>query len=260
MEGFENKDGNIFTNHKPGISQVQNVVGVDFSLCPFRELILEIYMTGVIKILDMGEKSCSTDSQESSNQAVGSRSPVRALCIFLALTVCTGTSEARIEETLCGGELVDTLQFICAERGFYFVSKVVGRRSRQNRGIVDECCFRSCDLLILETYCAHPPEAVRSTPSTASHRTLLQKIVGKRSLGIEREDLVGPGGHLETYLDSSSSASLPKAQIREWPGEHGASSRIDDITSRTRPPPQHRVWLSPAPPFPQVGLLSPSTP
>nr|1B9G_A Chain A, PROTEIN (GROWTH FACTOR IGF-1) [Homo sapiens] len=47
-------------------------------------------------------------------------------------------------ETLCGAELVDALQFVCGDRGFYF----------NKPGIVDECCFRSCDLRRLEMYCA----------------------------------------------------------------------------------------------------------
>nr|AAA72455.1 synthetic somatomedin-C/insulin-like growth factor I [synthetic construct] len=60
-------------------------------------------------------------------------------------------------ETLCGAELVDALQFVCGDRGFYF-NKPTGYGSSSRRapqtGIVDECCFRSCDLRRLETYCA----------------------------------------------------------------------------------------------------------
>ena len=60
-------------------------------------------------------------------------------------------------ETLCGAELVDALQFVCGDRGFYF-NKPTGYGSSSRRapqtGIVDECCFRSCDLRRLEMYCA----------------------------------------------------------------------------------------------------------
>lgn len=35
------------------------------------------------------------------------------------------------------------------------------RRSRQGSGIVEECCFRSCDLALLETYCATPAKSER---------------------------------------------------------------------------------------------------
>ncbi|KAK9400027.1 IGF1: Insulin-like growth factor I, partial [Crotalus adamanteus] len=38
------------------------------------------------------------------------------------------------------------------------------RRSSSTRGIVDECCFQSCDLIRLEMYCApvKPPKSARS--------------------------------------------------------------------------------------------------
>lgn len=38
---------------------------------------------------------------------------------FLALASCC-LAAYRPSETLCGGELVDTLQFVCGDRGFYF--------------------------------------------------------------------------------------------------------------------------------------------
>nr|XP_013813227.1 PREDICTED: insulin-like growth factor II [Apteryx mantelli mantelli] len=70
-------------------------------------------------------------------------------------------------ETLCGGELVDTLQFVCGDRGFYF-SRPVGRNNRRiNRGIVEECCFRSCDLALLETYCAKSVKSERDLSATS---------------------------------------------------------------------------------------------
>ncbi|XP_078387988.1 uncharacterized protein LOC144669435 isoform X1 [Cetorhinus maximus] len=200
-----------------------------------------------------------------SFKVIGTGSPVQPLCILLALTVCVGASEARIEETLCGAELVDALQFICAERGFYFaplswfpVSKVVGRRSMQNRGIVEQCCFRSCDLLILETYCAIPPEGARSTPSTAPQRASLHRVVGKRSLGSDQDNLTWPGGHLEKLLSHERPAPPPKTKIPNWLGRDGASPGVDGITWRTRHLPHHRAWLGTVLPSPQPGLLSPS--
>ncbi|KAL0610984.1 Insulin-like growth factor I, partial [Plecturocebus cupreus] len=40
---------------------------------------------------------------------------------YLALCLLTFTSSATAgPETLCGAELVDALQFVCGERGFYF--------------------------------------------------------------------------------------------------------------------------------------------
>lgn len=47
-----------------------------------------------------------------------------ALLAFWALALCCYAAQ-RPSETLCGGELVDTLQFVCGDRGFYF-SKYLG--------------------------------------------------------------------------------------------------------------------------------------
>ncbi|XP_048377581.1 insulin-like growth factor II isoform X1 [Stegostoma tigrinum] len=179
-------------------------------------------------------------------KVIGPRMPVQPLCLLLALSVCVGTSEARIEETLCGAELVDALQFICAERGFYFVSKMVGRRNRQNRGIVEQCCFRSCDLLILEMYCAIPPEAARSTPSTPSivpQGTMLQRAVGKRSVRSYWNYLTWTGGTLQEYLRNSNLAIPPKTETPHWLRAQGEDSlRIDESTRHTRYPTLQRVW------------------
>ncbi|XP_054426707.1 insulin-like growth factor II isoform X1 [Pteronotus mesoamericanus] len=84
------------------------------------------------------------------------------LLTFLALASCCFAAY-RPSETLCGGELVDTLQFVCGDRGFYFSRPAsrASRRSRGIRGIVEECCFRSCDLALLETYCATPAKSER---------------------------------------------------------------------------------------------------
>ncbi|XP_004675804.1 PREDICTED: insulin-like growth factor I isoform X2 [Condylura cristata] len=88
--------------------------------------------------------------------------------LYLALCLLTFTSSATAgPETLCGAELVDALQFVCGDRGFYF-NKPTGYGSSSRRtpqtGIVDECCFRSCDLRRLEMYCAplKPNKSARS--------------------------------------------------------------------------------------------------
>lgn len=44
---------------------------------------------------------------------------VLVLLAFLAFASCCYAAY-RPSETLCGGELVDTLQFVCGDRGFYF--------------------------------------------------------------------------------------------------------------------------------------------
>ncbi|CAJ1057381.1 PREDICTED: insulin-like growth factor II isoform X2 [Xyrichtys novacula] len=91
----------------------------------------------------------------------------RALLFALALTLYV--VEMSSAETLCGGELVDALQFVCEDRGFYF-SRPTSRgnnRRPQNRGIVEECCFRSCDLNLLEQYCAKPAKSERDVSATS---------------------------------------------------------------------------------------------
>ncbi|XP_026088659.1 insulin-like growth factor I, adult form [Carassius auratus] len=104
------------------------------------------------------------------------------LCV-LALT--PPTLEAG-PETLCGAELVDTLQFVCGDRGFYF-SKPTGygpsSRRSHNRGIVDECCFQSCELRRLEMYCApvkpgKTPRSLRAQRHTDGTRTAKKPICG----------------------------------------------------------------------------------
>ncbi|CAO2583972.1 Insulin-like growth factor II [Lemmus lemmus] len=88
------------------------------------------------------------------------------LLISLAFASCC-IAAYRPSETLCGGELVDTLQFVCSDRGFYFSNPVElpgrpsSRANRRSRGIVEECCFRRCDLNLLETYCATPAKSER---------------------------------------------------------------------------------------------------
>ncbi|XP_055365757.1 insulin-like growth factor 2b [Betta splendens] len=94
-------------------------------------------------------------------------SPSRSLLFALALTLYV--VEMASAETLCGGELVDALQFVCEDRGFYF-SRPTSRgnnRRPQNRGIVEECCFRSCDLNLLEQYCAKPAKSERDVSATS---------------------------------------------------------------------------------------------
>ncbi|XP_047452377.1 insulin-like growth factor 2b [Mugil cephalus] len=91
----------------------------------------------------------------------------RALLFALALTLYV--VEMASAETLCGGELVDALQFVCGDRGFYF-SRPTSRgnnRRTQSSGIVEECCFRSCNLHLLEQYCAKPAKSERDVSATS---------------------------------------------------------------------------------------------
>nr|XP_056702900.1 insulin-like growth factor I [Euleptes europaea] len=109
-------------------------------------------------------KCCFCDFLKVKMHTVSS---VHLFYFGLCLLTLTSSSAAAGHETLCGAELVDALQFVCGERGFYF-SKPAGygsnRRVNPTKGIVDECCFQSCDLKRLEMYCApaKPPKSARS--------------------------------------------------------------------------------------------------
>ncbi|XP_030057076.1 insulin-like growth factor 2 isoform X1 [Microcaecilia unicolor] len=106
----------------------------------------------------------------TSSSKVSQLSTARRL-LFLTFTFLVYAVDSAkaygTSETLCGGELVDTLQFVCGDRGFYF-SRPTGRSSRKvTRGIVEECCFKSCDLMLLETYCAKPAKNERDLSPTS---------------------------------------------------------------------------------------------
>ncbi|XP_021030915.1 insulin-like growth factor I isoform X4 [Mus caroli] len=110
---------------------------------------------------------------------------------YLALCLLTFTSSTTAgPETLCGAELVDALQFVCGPRGFYF-NKPTGygssiRRAPQT-GIVDECCFRSCDLRRLEMYCA-PLKPTKSARSIRAQRhTDMPKTQKSQSLSTNKK-------------------------------------------------------------------------
>ncbi|KAF3854590.1 LOW QUALITY PROTEIN: insulin-like growth factor 2b [Gymnodraco acuticeps] len=105
---------------------------------------------------------------ESSRMKVKKMSSSSRVLLF-ALALALYAVEIASAETLCGGELVDALQFVCEDRGFYF-SRPTSRgnnRRNQNRGIVEECCFRSCDLNLLEQYCAKPAKSERDVSASS---------------------------------------------------------------------------------------------
>ncbi|XP_028914748.1 insulin-like growth factor II isoform X4 [Ornithorhynchus anatinus] len=82
-------------------------------------------------------------------------------------------------ETLCGGELVDTLQFVCGDRGFYFGRSPSRTNRRSKKGIVEECCFSSCDLALLETYCATPAKSERDVSVSSTTASGLPSSTGE---------------------------------------------------------------------------------
>ncbi|XP_077316846.1 insulin-like growth factor 2 isoform X1 [Lithobates pipiens] len=136
--------------------------------------------------------SCSSTPAPPCRRTQVPGVPVPRHALLLLYTFIAYTAESSIVscqgETLCGGELVDTLQFVCGDRGFYFgksaYKKTTGRSNRRaSRGIVEECCFRSCDLDLLETYCAKPVKNERdlSTAPATALPSLNKEIYHKHS-------------------------------------------------------------------------------
>lgn len=60
---------------------------------------------------------------------------------------------------------LELMIFICISAGRP-TSRLSSRRS-QNRGIVEECCFNSCNLALLEQYCAKPAKSERDVSATS---------------------------------------------------------------------------------------------
>ncbi|CAF93217.1 unnamed protein product [Tetraodon nigroviridis] len=76
--------------------------------------------------------------------------------------MCLWVSSVPIQH-LCGSQLVDTLYFICGERGFYAdgnhphkrdVEALLGHNEpKVKRGIVEQCCHKPCSIYHLQRYC-----------------------------------------------------------------------------------------------------------
>ncbi|KTF88421.1 hypothetical protein cypCar_00013412 [Cyprinus carpio] len=112
---------------------------------------------------------------------------------FFILSLFMVASPVRTGETLCGGELVDTLQFVCGADGFYISRPNRSNSRRPQKGIVEECCFRSCELRLLQQYCAKPVKSERDVSSS-----LLQAFPVSQAL---HKDITGgpPGVKYSKY-------------------------------------------------------------
>ncbi|KAG7225581.1 hypothetical protein INR49_004987 [Caranx melampygus] len=99
------------------------------------------------------------------------------LSLLLCVLTLTPTATGAGPETLCGAELVDTLQFVMKQtagkdhQGYIVQGKPTGYgpNARRSRGIVDECCFQSCELRRLEMYCA-PAKTSKAARSVRAQR------------------------------------------------------------------------------------------
>ncbi|KAL1271051.1 hypothetical protein QQF64_030067 [Cirrhinus molitorella] len=103
----------------------------------------------------------------ASCRKTGERETTMSSLILFILSLFMVASPVATGETLCGGELVDTLQFVCGEDGFYISRPNRSNSRRPQRGIVEECCFRSCELRLLQQYCAKPVKSERDVSSSS---------------------------------------------------------------------------------------------
>ncbi|XP_072301577.1 insulin-1-like [Eucyclogobius newberryi] len=82
---------------------------------------------------------------------------LQAACLLsLVAALCPG-ADGFSSQHLCGPHLVEALNMVCADKGFYYNPQrdmhpgVAHHGERQ--GIVQECCDSPCSLLALEKYC-----------------------------------------------------------------------------------------------------------
>ncbi|KFV19567.1 Insulin-like growth factor II, partial [Tauraco erythrolophus] len=125
------------------------------------------------------------------------------LLAFLAYALDSAAAYGTAE-TLCGGGLGGNTPVGCGTS----VSRPVGRNNRRiNRGIVEECCFRSCDLALLETYCAKSVKSERDLSATS--------LAGLPALG--KESFQKPSHAKYSKYDVWQKKSSQRLQ-REVPG------------------------------------------
>ncbi|XP_075886088.1 insulin-like growth factor 1 [Nelusetta ayraudi] len=144
------------------------------------------------------------------------------LSLLLCILTLTPTATGAGPETLCGAELVDTLQFVCGDRGFYFSKPGYGSSARRSRGIVDECCFQSCELRRLEMYCAPAKTSKPARSVRAQRHTDVPRVTkaGGNAGGGHRADR---GTERRTSQQQQQQQDKTKNKKRTSPG-HSHSS------------------------------------
>ncbi|XP_018955405.1 insulin-like growth factor II [Cyprinus carpio] len=118
----------------------------------------------------------------SCRKTVERQTTMRSLILFI-LSLFMFASPVATNETLCGAELVDTLQFVCGADGFYISRPNRLNSRRPQRGIVEECCFQSCDLRLLQQYCAKPMKSERDVSSSSLQAFPASQALHKDILG-----------------------------------------------------------------------------
>nr|WAS30715.1 IGF1 [Sinohyriopsis cumingii] len=119
---------------------------------------------------------------------------VTALVVALTLTV-SDVCGVR----LCGKNLADMLDLVCDNRGFHSIapdrgvgfprltkrtaSEYLSNSLNENPGIVGECCYRSCTLEDLESYCALPVDQVDANPTKVSLPRRIEEELFRERMG-----------------------------------------------------------------------------
>uniref|UniRef100_A0AAV2JDR2 Insulin n=1 Tax=Knipowitschia caucasica TaxID=637954 RepID=A0AAV2JDR2_KNICA len=79
-----------------------------------------------------------------------------ACLVVLVAALCPGADGFGTQH-LCGSHLVEALNMVCGDRGFYYNPQRNTNPDMMNhserRGIVQECCENPCSLLVMEKYC-----------------------------------------------------------------------------------------------------------
>ncbi|XP_030641092.1 insulin-like growth factor 3 [Chanos chanos] len=143
-------------------------------------------------------------------------------------------------KTRCGQELVAALEFVCGDRGFYR-GKVGGPRGgprSRAKGIVEQCCTRSCDLQHLETYCAKPKRNPRQVPVTPQQTAEEQfrKVFQRRYLKLSmmahenkrqnQKVSIHFRGNLKSIPSRATYTKLPKSALPEFQNPHTERTQL----------------------------------
>ncbi|KAK2867491.1 hypothetical protein Q8A67_025608 [Cirrhinus molitorella] len=108
-----------------------------------------------------------------------------SICIlFLTLSAF----EVASDETLCNGELVDAIQFVCGDIRYPTSPRRLPSRAQQKQRsaeisrLVEQCCFNSCSLALLEQFCQKPARSKRDISATSLQvmPALKQEVPRKR--------------------------------------------------------------------------------
>ncbi|XP_054264973.1 insulin-like growth factor I, adult form [Macrosteles quadrilineatus] len=84
--------------------------------------------------------------------------PILVVCYATLVYAAPWRNYEVQQSQVCGDKLADMLSLMCSGRGYNFALKPEGTRARRiRRGIVEECCRKSCSPAVLELYCIADP-------------------------------------------------------------------------------------------------------